>query len=64
MDEDVLDLSLPRMVQRSPGMQEVWCSKTGPGVWQGPWSDQLLRVKIVMTIAWPYQDWKDEEDDY
>ena len=70
MDEEVLDspldLSIPRsdaaLLSNVGGLQS-----NNSFSWSGmaealSWSDQLLRVKSVMTIAQLNQDWKDEEE--
>ena len=70
MDEEVLDspldLSIPRsdaaLLSNVGGLQA-----NNSFSWSGmaealSWSDQLLRVKSVMTIAQLNQDWKDEEE--
>lgn len=70
MDEEVLDspldLSIPRsdaaLLSNAGGLQS-----NNSFSWSGmaealSWSDQLLRVKSVMTIAQLNQDWKDEEE--
>jgi len=70
MDEEVLDrpldLSIPRsdvaLLSNAGGLQA-----NNSFSWSGmaealSWSDQLLRVKSVMTIAQLNQDWKDEEE--
>ena len=64
MDEEVLDIPLDLSIPRSDagGLQ-----LNNSFSWSGmaevlSWSDQLLRVKSVMTIAQLNQDWKDEEE--
>ena len=70
MDEEVLDSPLDLSIPRSDAALLSNVGGLQPNnsfSWSGmaealSWSDQLLRVKSVMTIAQLNQDWKDEEE--
>ena len=68
MQDSPLDLSVPRSdaaaLLRDAGGLVLNNSFSWPDMAEAlSWSDQLLRVKSVMTIAQLEQDWKDEEED-
>ena len=73
MDQEVLDSPLDLSVRRNDiaslvGGETLLVSNTGSSSWSGmtealQWSDQLLRVQSLITLAQLEDDWGDEDKD-
>ena len=73
MDQEVHDSPLDLSVRRNDiaslvGGETLLVSNTGSSCWSGmtealQWSDQLLRVQSLITLAQLEDDWGDEDED-